>query len=327
MPDTGLPLIALLATGGTIAGAQHGEHASAYRAGALPVEQLLAAVPGLARLARLRAEQVASVGSQNIGLDTWSMLAARVQALCADPAVHGVVITHGTDTLEETAYLLSLVLPWRKPVVLVGAMRPASALSADGPANLYNAVALAAHPQAAGRGPLVLMNDAIHEAARVQKMAANGLDAFASPEGGCIGVMLAGQAHFLRAAPALAPLRHALPQGAWPRVDIVQAYAGMDGDLIDYLATRARGIVLAGVGDGNASDAALDALERAVRHGVAVVRATRTGSGWVARNVEVDDDARGFVAAGPLSPQKARVLLMLALAARVPREDLQGLFG
>ncbi len=327
MPEAALPSIALLATGGTIAGAQTGQSAGAYRAGSLPVEQLLSAVPGLDRLARLQAEQVASVGSQNIGLDTWTVLAERVAALCADEAVDGIVITHGTDTLEETAYLLSLVLPWTKPVVLVGAMRPATALGADGPANLYNAVALAAHPQAAGRGPLVLMNDEIHEASLVQKMSANGVDAFESPNGGRAGAMHAGEPHFVRAAGAPAHPRHALPQGAWPRVDIVYAYAGVDGALIDFLASRARGIVLAGVGDGNASDAALQALERAAGQGVAIVRATRTGSGRVGRNVEVDDDARGFIAAGELNPQKARVLLMLALAAGVEQAALQRIFG
>lgn len=328
MPETAMPVIALLATGGTIAGAQTGEPSGAYRAGSLPVEQLLSAVPGLDRLARLQAEQVASVGSQNIGLDTWSVLAGRVAALCADDAVDGVVITHGTDTLEETAYMLSLVLPRAKPVVLVGAMRPATALGADGPANLYNAVALAAHPQAAGRGPLVLMNDEIHEAALVQKMSANGVDAFESPNGGRAGAMHAGQPYFVRPADRSGhPPRYAVPQGAWPRVDIVYAHAGMDGALIDFAASKARGIVLAGVGDGNASDAALQALERAAAQGVAVVRATRTGSGRVGRNVEVDDDARGFLAAGSLNPQKARVLLMLALASGVERAALQPLFA
>ncbi|WP_144637191.1 asparaginase [Bordetella genomosp. 13] len=328
MPDAALPVIALLATGGTIAGAQTGQPSGAYRAGSLPVEQLLAAVPGLDRLANLRAEQVASVGSQNIGLDTWTVLGTRVAALCADDAVDGIVITHGTDTLEETAYLLSLVLPWSKPVVLVGAMRPATALGADGPANLYNAVALAAHPQAAGRGPLVLMNDEIHEAEWVQKMCANGVDAFASPACGRAGAMHAGQPHFVRpAAQAPASARYALPQGEWPRVDILYAYAGVDGALIDLAASRARGLVLAGVGDGNASDAALQALQRAAQQGVAVVRATRTGSGRVGRNVEVDDDAGGFIAAGALNPQKARVLLMLALAAGMEPAALQAIFS
>ncbi|ARP97130.1 asparaginase [Bordetella genomosp. 13] len=332
MPDAALPTIALLATGGTIAGAQTGEPSGAYRAGSLPVEALLSAVPGLQRLARLQPEQVASVGSQNIGLDTWATLVERVQALCADPSIDGIVITHGTDTLEETAYLLSLVLPWSKPVVLVGAMRPATALGADGPANLYNAVALAAHPQAFGRGPLVLMNDEIHEAALVQKMAANGVDAFASPNGGRAGTVHAGTPRFVRPAGAALPARFALPPRGddgsrdWPVVDIVHAHAGMDGAVVDFMAARARGIVLAGVGDGNASDAVLDALERAALRGVAVVRSTRTGSGWVGRNVEVDDDARHFIAAGPLSPQKARVLLMLALAAGVTQAEAQALF-
>jgi len=331
MPDAGLPTVALLATGGTIAGAQTGAASGAYRAGALPAAELLAAVPGVAALARLQPEQVANVGSQNISLDIWSRLAGRVAELCADPAVDGIVITHGTDTLEETAYFLSLVLPADKPVVLVGAMRPATALSADGPANLFHAVALAADPQAAGRGPLVLMNDEIHYARHVQKMSAGGVAAFASPNGPRAGAMRAGRAVFTARPETPAQLRFVPPPaGAWPVVDIVHACAGLDGVLVDFMAARARGIVLAGVGDGNATDAALQALARAAARGVAVVRATRTGSGWVGRNVEVDDDAHGFIAAGPLSPQKARVLLLLALAAAPGPADpaaLQPLFA
>jgi len=335
MPETRLPAIAVLATGGTIAGVQTGAASGGYRAGSLPAEQLLAAVPGVERLARLQAEQVASVGSQNISLAVWARLAERVAELCADPAVDGIVITHGTDTLEETAYFLSLVLPAAKPVVLVGAMRPATALGADGPANLYNAVALAADPQAADRGPLVLMNDEIHYARHVQKMSANGVAAFASPNGPRAGVMRAGRAVFTARPEGAGPIFALPPAGPdgvrdWPVVDIVYACTDLDGALIDFMASRARGIVLAGVGDGNASEAALQALARAAARGVAVVRATRTGAGWVGRNVEVDDDAHGFVAAGPVSPQKARVLLLLALSGPARPADvaaLQALFA
>ena len=152
MPDA-LPVVAVLATGGTIAGAQADATSAGYKAGSFSVDDLLAAVPQLAGIARIRAEQVANVGSQNMTHDVWRALAARVDALCQDASVAGIVITHGTDTLEETAYFLSLVVRHDKPVVLVGAMRPATALGAEGPANLYNAVALARHaePAAAGR--------------------------------------------------------------------------------------------------------------------------------------------------------------------------------
>ncbi|SPU48656.1 L-asparaginase II [Bordetella trematum] len=187
MPERPLPRIVLLATGGTIAGAQEQAASLSYRAASLGAQELLQAVPQLQALAQVDAEQLVSVGSQNMTYEVWHTLADRISDLQADPAVDGVVITHGTDTLEETAYFLSLVLPFGKPVVLVGAMRPATALSADGPRNLYNAVALAAHPDSHGRGPLVTLNDEIHYARDVQKMASIGVAAFASPNAGRAG--------------------------------------------------------------------------------------------------------------------------------------------
>lgn len=192
MPEQALPVIAVLATGGTIAGAQADATSAGYKAGSFSVGDLLAAVPQLAGLAEIRAEQVANVGSQNMTHAVWRALAQRVEALCADPSVAGIVITHGTDTLEETAYFLSLVIRHDKPVVLVGAMRPATALGAEGPANLYNAVALARHPDARGRGPLVVMNEDVHYAREIQKIASAGINAFASPNRGRAGVMHGG---------------------------------------------------------------------------------------------------------------------------------------
>ena len=331
MPDGRLPAIAVLATGGTIAGAQPDAGGHAYRAGALAVDQLLAAVPGLGQLARIQAEQVASVGSQNMTHAVWASLARRIDALGGDPSVDGIVVTHGTDTLEETAYFLSLVVRHDKPLVLVGAMRPATAPGADGPANLYHAVALAGNPAARGRGALVVMNEGIHYAREVQKIACAGVEAFASPNRGRAGVMRGAHAAFFsrndtRHSGASEFSLRALDAAGWPRVDVVHAGVGLGDDLVDFLADRAQGIVLAGVGDGNATDLALQALERAAAQGVAVVRASRTGSGRVARNVEVDDDAAGFVAAGELSPQKARILLMLGLSLTRDPARLQQYF-
>jgi len=332
MPEPRLPAIAVLATGGTIAGAQADRASHAYRAGALAVDQLLAAVPGLAQLARIQAEQVASVGSQNMTHAVWADLARRIDALASDPSIDGIVVTHGTDTLEETAYFLSLVVRHDKPLVLVGAMRPATAPGADGPANLYHAVALAGDPAARGRGPLVVMNEDIHYAREVQKIACAGVNAFASPNRGRAGVMRGAQATFFSRndtahSSASAFSLDALDTAGWPRVDVLHAGVGLEADLVDFLAARARGIVLAGVGDGNATDLALQALRRAAAGGVAVVRASRTGSGRVARNVEVDDDAAGFIAAGELSPQKARILLMLGLSLAQEPAALQQFFS
>lgn len=331
MPDRALPVIAVLATGGTIAGAQANATAAGYKAGSFSVNDLLDAVPQLAGLAEIRAEQVANVGSQNMTHAVWRALAQRVDALCRDASVAGIVITHGTDTLEETAYFLSLVIPHDKPVVLVGAMRPATALGAEGPANLYNAVALARHPDARGRGPLVVMNEDVHYAREIQKIASAGLCTFASPNRGRAGVMHGGVPFFYsrnttthtdKSEFSLALLEKA----GWPRVDIVYAYANLQADLIDFLADTADGIVLAGVGDGNATDLAIEGLGRAAANGVAVVRSSRTGSGFVARDVELDDARLGFVAARDLNPQKARILLMLGLSLTRDPAALQDLF-
>lgn len=331
MPDGGLPSIAVLATGGTIAGEQANLDSHAYRAGAVAVDALLAAAPGLTKLARVQAEQIANVGSQNMTHAVWAALARRIDTLCADPTIDGVVITHGTDTLEETAYFLSLVIRHDKPVVLTGAMRPATAVGADGPANLYNAVALACSAAARGRGALVVMNEDIHYAREVQKIACAGINAFASPNRGRAGVMRGAQAHFFSVNDTVHGRRSqlstdGLDHAAWPRVEVVYGGVDLGDEMIDFLAARVQGIILAGVGDGNASDTALRALERAAARGVAVVRSSRTGSGRVARNVELDDDAMGSIAAGELNPQKARILLMLALIRTSDRAQIQEFF-
>ena len=332
MPDRRQARIALIATGGTIAGAQTGELSGGYRAGALSVDTLLEAVPSLAGLARVEPERLVNVGSQNMSYAVWHALARRVDELMRADDITGIVITHGTDTLEETAYFLSLVLPHTKPVVLVGAMRPATAMSADGPRNIHSAVAVAVSPQSANRGPLVVMNDEVHYARHVQKMACGGVDAFDSPNAGRAGVVRGSRVSFYgradiasAAADNVFPLSQ-LPATVWPRVEIAYACADMDGLLIDFMATHAQGIVLAGVGDGNATDAAVDAMMNASRSGVAVVRSTRTGSGSVGRNIEVDDDHGGFIAAYELNPQKARVLLTLALMGKRDRAEIQALF-
>jgi len=331
MLEQALPVIAVLATGGTIAGAQADATSAGYKAGSFSVNDLLAAVPQLSGIAEIRAEQVANVGSQNMTHAVWRALAERVNTLCQDASVAGIVITHGTDTLEETAYFLSLVIQHDKPVVLVGAMRPATALGAEGPANLYNAVALARHPDARGRGPLVVMNEDVHYAREIQKIASAGLCAFASPNRGRAGVMHGGApcfysrnttTHTTQSEFSLALLERA----GWPRVDIVYAHANLQADLIEFLADSVDGIVLAGVGDGNATDLAIDALSRAADSGVAVVRSSRTGSGFVARDVELDDGSLGFIAARDLNPQKARILLMLALSVTRDAAAVQALF-
>jgi L-asparaginase len=323
------PRLRLLATGGTIAGAQAGV-GRGYHAGTLSIEALVAAVPQLSTLAQLEVEQVAAIGSQDMDEQVWQKLAARTQAAVDDPALTGVVITHGTDTMEETAFFLNLVVRTDKPVVLVGAMRPATAISADGPMNLYNAIAVAAHPQVRGRGVLVVANDEIHFAREVSKTNTTQLGTFKATHRGLAGIVNAGRLHLYAppvrrhtAASEFAPANFS----KLPRVDIVYAYAGMGGEHIEAAAQAgAAGIVIAGVGDGNMTTAALAAATAAAKAGVAIVRSSRTGGGVIERNIEVDDDQLGFIAAEELNPQKARVLLQLGLTRSNASRTLQELF-
>lgn len=325
-----LPRIRLLATGGTIAGAQTTRGKRGYKAAAFSVDALIAAVPQVAELARLDVEQVAQIGSQDMDENTWLRLASRTQAAVDMSDVTGVVITHGTDTMEETAYFLNLVVRTSKPVVLVGAMRPATEISADGPMNLYNAVAVAAHPDARGRGVLVVANDEIHFAREVTKTNTTQVGTFRATFRGLAGLVNTGRLHLC--APPLR--RHTAAAefsietiNALPRVDIVYAHAGMGRELIDAaVAAGARGLVIAGVGDGNLSARGLAGAAEAAAAGVAVVRSSRTGGGVVSRNIEINDDQLGFIAADELNPQKARVLLMLGLTRTSDRGALQAIF-
>src|SRR5262245_28538211 len=194
-PASALPKIKILATGGTIAGAQSSTSDAGYKSGTFSVDDLIKAVPTMTNFAELSGEQVANIGSQTMNHEVWLKLAKRVNEVLAGDT-DGVVITHGTDTMEETGYFLSLVVKSDKPVVLVGSMRPATAIGADGPANLYNAVALAADDDARGRGPLVILNDTVHYARETQKTHTTRLDTFQSPNRGLAAMMNTGKAYF-----------------------------------------------------------------------------------------------------------------------------------
>ena len=324
-----LPHIIVLTTGGTIAGKASGSSAIGYQAGALSGADLVAAVPGLDKLAVVSVERIAQIPSQDMNDKVWFDLARRINEISEKNEADGVVITHGTDTMEETAFFLSLVLNTEKPVVLVGAMRPSTATSADGPENLYEAVEVAASPQARGRGVLVVLNDTIHSARSVAKSNTTSVQTFVDPNGAPAGYVDPASVRFTTPVAASERAPHALPSAPpLPRVDIIYAHANMDAALIDdAVKGGAKGLVLAGVGDGNASQAVIDALANAAKQGVVVVRASRTWSGFVNRNVEVDDDKLGFAASLDLNPQKARVLCQLLIANGVtnPR-DIQNAF-
>jgi len=274
--------------------------------------------------------QVSSLGSQDMDDELWVVLATEVNRLLAAEDVDGVVITHGTDTLEETAYFLTLVVKSDKPVILTGSMRPSTSLGADGPLNIYNAVGVASDPRAKGRGVLVVANDDIHDARAITKRHTTDVQTFVSPEVGLLGVCLFDDREFSR-SPARAhttatPFSVAIGQ-VLPRVDVIYAHAGMSPDVIDgVVANGAKGVIVAGVGDGNMTTAALDAVKRAIANGIVVVRSTRVGEGMVRRNIEVDDDAVGTVASKELNPAKARVLLKLALTQTSDARRVQELF-
>jgi L-asparaginase len=325
-----LPKVVVLATGGTIAGAAGSDVQAAYTSGQVGVEQLLAAVPQAKKLAVMTGEQVANIGSQDMNDEVWLKLARRVNEILAKPDVDGIVITHGTDTIEETGYFLNLVVKSRKPVVMTAAMRPSTALSADGPLNFFNAVAVAGHADAAGRGVLVVVNDWIHGASSLTKTSTTAVQTFLSPLSGLVGTVAYGVIEFYRGPVGRNTVNSEFagaPLTALPRVDIIMAYENMDGALIDAaVAAGAKGLVIAGVGNGNMTQAAIAALAAQARKGIVVVRSTRVTTGQVGRNVEIDDDANGFVASLGLNPQKSRVLLRLALTRTTDVKQIQRYF-
>jgi len=325
-----LPNITILATGGTIAGAGVSSTGSAYTSGQVKIEAMIDAVPNIRNLANLKGEQIANVGSQDMSVKVWLDLARRINELLATKEVDGIVITHGTDTQEETAFFLNLVVKSEKPVVLTGSMRPSTALSAEGPLNLYNAVAVAASPKSKGYGVIVVMNDEIHSAHSVKKMITTPVQTFQSPEEGMVGSVIFGQVEFFHKPHGLHTVNSEFSVDgvkSLPRVDIVYTCADVSPDLIDLMVNAgAKGIVIAGVGDGNMNAGTLEAAKRATQKGIPVVRASRVPIGAVLIEGEVNDKEYGTVSSDELNPQKARVLLMLALLKNRSREELQQLF-
>jgi L-asparaginase len=260
----------------------------------------------------------------------WLKLGKRINQLLSQADVDGIVVTHGTDTIEETSYFLDLVVKSDKPVVVVGAMRPSTAISADGPINLYNAVILAGSKDAIGKGVLVCLNDQINAARDVTKNNTATADTFRTPELGLLGYMQDNKAHFYRESTR----RHTAQSefdianlDTLPEVDITYGYANATRVPVDaFVAAGAKGIVNAGVGDGSLDDEVKAALIEARKKGVIVVRASRVGNGIVARNGEVNDDQTDFVVSDTLTAQKARILLMLALTKTNDTKEIQRMF-
>src|SRR6187401_2404420 len=322
--------VVILATGGTIAGAAATGTQAGYTSGAVNIDTMNAGVPGITDLANIKGEQISNVGSQDMTFDIMLKLARRINELAQSPGVDGFVITHGTDTMEDTAFFLNLTVKTDKPVVMVGSMRPSTAVSADGPLNLYNAVGVAADPKAKGRGVLVVMNDTIHAAHSLTKTSTTAVQTFMSPVRGVVGTAAYGHNDWY----SMPPWKHTTNsefsvQGVTklPRVDIIYGAADMSADLIDSAAANgAKGIVIAGVGNGNMNKASLEAAARVAKKGVVVVRSSRVATGSVGRNVEVNDDELNLIASDELNPQKARILLALALLKKRTNKEIQQLF-
>ena len=322
-----LPQLLLLATGGTIAGrASDVTSLNHYSAGVITAEELLQSLPQLKQLAAIEVEQIANVDSADLTFDHWRRLVARIrEALAVDPDLAGVVITHGTNTLEETGWLLQLLIDDPRPVVLVGAMRPATALSADGPLNLFQAMQVARAPESRGQGVLVVMDGWIHAAREVTKVATQGVGAFESPGVGPLGWVDDAGVHLPPAQPArpvpFSGLQLAEP---WPQVAILHGCVEPPSALIPaLLSAGVRGLVFTGTGAGQLSALERCALEDWPGPLPLMLRANRCGSGPVHRDEQF---ARlGLLPAGRLSPQKARVLLLLALMAGLDRAQLSDL--
>lgn len=321
------PNVVVLATGGTIAGTAASEtQTTGYKSGVLTGEALVTSVPSISKIANITAEQVSNVGSDNVDNEILLKLAKRINVLLKRNDVSGVVVTHGTDTLEETAYFLNLVVKSDKPVVVTGSMRPSTAIGADGPSNLLQAVTVAADPSARDRGVMVVLNDRIGAARFVSKTDANSLDTFQSFENGYIGRLVNQKPQFDQNVTRAHT--HATPFDVTnlevlPKVDIVYGYQNDNGYMVEAAVSHeAKGIVIAGVGAGSASRFVIPALENAMKKGVIVVRSSRTGSGYIP-----EDEAYPGLLGNNLNPQKARILLMLALTSTSDRNRIQEMFN
>lgn len=318
-----LPHVHVIATGGTISNADQGR---------LTGDAIVASVPGLDTVATLTVEQFSNIPSGSVTPAMWLQLSHHIADLFrADPELRGVIITHGTDTMEETAFFLDLTVPDPRPVVITGAMRNPSEISNDGPGNLWDAVHVVLSGDAIGRGTMLVLNDEIFPGREVTKTNTSRLQAFEAPGVGTLGVADPDRVYFRRPpTPRPFPRFDVAGIDSLPRVDIVYAYAGADGAAIDaFVDAGARGLVLAAVGRGGMTPPQNDAMDRAQERGVFVAVSSRTGSGRVPVGGEgrLRDWTPGQGArfgAGDLNVQKARILLMLALSRTDdPREIMQ----
>jgi glutamin-(asparagin-)ase len=325
-----LPNVVILATGGTIAGAgASAVNSATYAAAKVGVDKLIAGLPELSKIANVRGEQVFQVASESLTNDNLLTLAKRVSALSKQADVDGIVITHGTDTLEETAYFLTLTVHTSKPIVVVGSMRPGTALSADGALNLYDAVSVAGSKDAAGKGVLVTMNDNIDSGRDVSKNVNIKTSAFSS-QWGPLGMVVEGKNYWFRAPVK----RHTMNSefdidsiNALPPVEIAMGYEGVSSIAIDAFAkSGVKAIIHGGTGNGSVANRIVPNLQKARTDGAIIIRSSRVPDGFVIRNAEQPDDKYDWVVAHDLRPQKARILAMVALTKTSDTKELQRIF-
>ncbi len=325
------PHVVVLATGGTIAGAgASAVNSATYTAAKVPVDKLLAGLPELANYANVTGEQVFQIASESFTNDNLVTLAKRVSALVKQSDVDGIVVTHGTDTLAETAYFLSLTVNTDKPIVVIGSMRPGTALSADGALNLVDAVSVAGSKDAKGKGVLVTMNDEIQTARDVNKDVNIKTNAFQS-QWGPLGMVVEGKNYWFRA-----PVKRHTSGSEFnidsidklPQVDIVYAYGSVQPTAVNaFVDAGAKAIIHAGTGNGSVADRMVKPLQDARGKGVLIVRSSRVPYGFVLRNAEQPDDKYDWVVAHDMRPEKARILTMLALTkGNVTTQELQRMF-
>lgn len=326
------PHVVIVATGGTIAGAgASASNSATYTAAKVPVEQLIAAIPQAREQADISGIQALQIASESITDKELLSLARQVNALVKKNDVDGVVITHGTDTLEETAFFLNLVIHTDKPIVLVGSMRPSTALSADGPLNLLGAVALASAESSKAKGVLVFMNDEIFAARDVSKRINIRTNAFGS-QWGALGMLVEAKAYWFRSSAK----RHTsnsefniddIKGDSLPLVQIVYGSDSMLPNAYDAFAKAgAKAIIHAGTGNGSVASYLVDKLKQLQQQGVQIIRSSRVPDGFVLRNAEQPDDTYGWVVANDLNPQKARLLAALALSKTSDAKELQRIF-
>ncbi|MGM9992017.1 MAG: asparaginase [Candidatus Bruticola sp.] len=328
-----MPRVLILGTGGTIAGAANGNSATGYSAAKYSIQEVTANLPGLKQLkVHITMEQTANIASQNMNFQVWKALAERINKAVASNEADAFVITHGTDTLEETAFFLDQVLNLKNPVVMVGATRPATSISADGPKNLLNAIKTAVDIDSFGRGVLVCYNDRIFSARYAVKGSTWNLDTFKASMGGPLGFVDDLKVHYYTGCDSNQKKTFSVNLEKikeLPKVDIIAMYAGASAEAIDYsIKSGAKGIIIAGVGNGNMPDDCLLSCKKAAKLGIVVVRSTRVAENYVHRDHEFKDSDYGTYAAYDLTPQKARILTQLLIASEVKDpEKIQSAFN